>query len=322
MIDVNNLVKRYGSVTAVDHLSFRVEKGQIYGFLGPNGAGKSTTINMITGYISATEGSVHINGFDVAKEPEKAKAHIGYLPEIPPVYPDMTPDEYLSFAGELKRIPGNQISNEVKRVMELTGVTSMRKRLICNLSKGYRQRVGFACALLGNPEVIILDEPTVGLDPKQMIEIRNLIRSLRGEHTVILSSHILSEVSAVCDHVLIISKGKLVAGDRPEHLSSLMKKTNSYQLLIQGGEETVYKALREISDIRKIETMEVSSGLTSVRLETEADRDPREDVFRKLASIDCPIMELTSKVMSLEDIFLELTDDAHNVQEKDQEVNP
>lgn len=307
MIEVNNLVKRYGNVTAVDHLSFQIEKGRIYGFLGPNGAGKSTTMNMITGYISATEGTVRIDGYDILEEPEKAKGQIGYLPEIPPVYPDLTPEEYLRFAGGLKNVPKKQMAAEVKRVMELTGISPMRKRLIGNLSKGYRQRVGFACALLGNPQVIILDEPTVGLDPQQIIEIRNLIRSLQGDHTVILSSHILSEVSAVCDHVLILSKGRLVASDRTDHISSLAKQTNIYQMLIQGDEQQIQEVLRTVKGLRNLETRTDASGFIAVRLETGTDQDPRAEVFHKLAQADCPIMELNVKATSLEDVFLELT---------------
>ena len=187
MIEVKNLVKQYGEFRAVNDISFTIEEGKIYGFLGPNGAGKSTTMNMITGYLSPTSGTVRVNGYDIADEPEKAKSQIGYLPEIPPVYPDMTPQEYLTFAGELKKVPKKELKAEVERVMELTGISHMRNRLIKNLSKGYRQRVGFSCALLGNPKIIILDEPTVGLDPRQIIEIRSLIQSLREKHTVILS---------------------------------------------------------------------------------------------------------------------------------------
>ena len=215
MIEVTNLTKKYGKHTAVDHLSFRVEKGQIYGFLGPNGAGKSTTMNIITGYLAPSQGTVIVNGKDIQKEPEEAKKCIGYLPELPPVYADMTVEEYLRFAAELKKIPKAQRAEQVAKVMEMTRITDMKKRLIRNLSKGYKQRVGLAQAILGDPEVIILDEPTVGLDPKQIIEIRDLIRSLGKNHTVILSSHILSEVSAVGDHIMIISHGKLVASDSP-----------------------------------------------------------------------------------------------------------
>ena len=213
MIEVSNLTKKYGDHIAVDHLSFRVEKGQIYGFLGPNGAGKSTTMNIITGYLAATEGTVTIDGKDVQKDPEEAKRAIGYLPELPPLYVDMTVREYLDFVAELKKVPKKERKQQIDEVMEMTQITDMQQRLIRNLSKGYRQRVGLAQAILGYPEVIILDEPTVGLDPKQIIEIRDLIRKLGENHTVILSSHILSEVSAVCDHIMIIAHGKLVASD-------------------------------------------------------------------------------------------------------------
>lgn len=209
MIEVTNLTKKYGDHIAVDHLSFRVEKGQIYGFLGPNGAGKSTTMNIITGYLAATEGTVTIDGKDIQKDPEEAKRSIGYLPELPPLYVDMTVREYLEFVAELKKVPKKERKQQIDEVMEMTQITDMQQRLIKNLSKGYRQRVGLAQAILGYPEVIILDEPTVGLDPKQIIEIRDLIRKLGENHTVILSSHILSEVSAVCDHIMIIAHGKV-----------------------------------------------------------------------------------------------------------------
>ena len=222
MIEVRNLVKKYGSHMAVNHLNFTIEKGKIYGFLGPNGAGKSTTMNMITGYIASTEGEILIDGHNILEEPEEAKKKIGYLPEIPPLYVDMTVSEYLKFVAELKSIPKEKRSGNINEVMSTTKLQSVKDRLIKNLSKGYRQRVGLAQALLGYPEIIILDEPTVGLDPKQIIEIRDLIKSLGNKHTVILSSHILSEVSAVCDHVLIIDKGKLVASDTPENLSKVM----------------------------------------------------------------------------------------------------
>jgi len=307
VIEVKDLVKQYGSFRAVDHLSFTVEKGQIYGFLGPNGAGKSTTMNMITGYLSATEGTVLIDGHDIFLEPEEAKRHMGYLPEIPPVYPDMNPQEYLTFAGELKGIPRKGLMGEVERVMGLTGITHMRLRLIKNLSKGYRQRVGFACALLGDPQVIILDEPTVGLDPRQIIEIRELIKSLGKKHTVILSSHILSEVSAVCDHILIISKGKLVASNTPEGLGKLMQRTNVYDMLVQGDHERLGELLKGVHGLQAITTSAHDSGFAAVHLETDEKTDPRAQVFRLLAGADCPIMELKSATMSLEDVFLELT---------------
>ena len=222
VIEINNLVKKYGDHVAVDDLSLTVEPGKIYGFLGPNGAGKSTTMNIITGYLGATSGKVKINGHDIFKEPEEAKKCIGYLPEIPPLYVDMTVREYLDFVAELKKLEKSLRKRYVEEAMETTGITDVSNRMIRNLSKGYRQRVGFAQAILGYPEIIILDEPTVGLDPKQIIEIRELIRKLGEKHTVILSSHILTEISAVCDHVFIISKGKLVASDATENLVSLM----------------------------------------------------------------------------------------------------
>ena len=234
MIEVNNLVKRYGNHTAVDHLSFKIEKGKIYGFLGPNGAGKSTTMNMITGYIASTEGTVKIDGHDILEEPEAAKKCIGYLPEQPPVYFDMTVLEYMKFVADLKKIPKDKKANMIEEVMDMVKISDMRNRLIKNLSKGYRQRVGLAEAIMGYPEVIILDEPTVGLDPKQIIEIRTLIKELKKKHTVILSSHILSEVSAVCDYVLIISHGKLVASDTPENLGKLAEGSNTLEMLIKG----------------------------------------------------------------------------------------
>ena len=230
MIEVNNLVKRYGNHTAVDHLSFKIEKGKIYGFLGPNGAGKSTTMNMITGYIASTEGTVKIDGHDILEEPEAAKKCIGYLPEQPPVYFDMTVLEYMKFVADLKKIPKDKKANMIEEVMDMVKISDMRNRLIKNLSKGYRQRVGLAEAIMGYPEVIILDEPTVGLDPKQIIEIRTLIKELKKKHTVILSSHILSEVSAVCDYVLIISHGKLVASDTPENLGKLAEGSNTLEM--------------------------------------------------------------------------------------------
>ena len=222
MIEVKNLVKRYGDHYAVDHLSFTVEDGHVFGFLGPNGAGKSTTMNIMTGYLAATEGQVLIDGHDILDEPEAAKARIGYLPEIPPLYGDMTAKEYLRFCGRLKRIPKGELEDQLQRVLTLTHLEDMADRLIRNLSKGYRQRVGLGQAILGFPGTIILDEPTVGLDPKQVVEIRDLIRQLAKDHTVILSSHILSEIRAVCDQVLIIRKGKLVACDTPEALEGTL----------------------------------------------------------------------------------------------------
>ena len=248
MIEVKDLVKRYSKNTAVDHLNFHVQKGQIYGFLGPNGAGKSTTMNMMTGYLAPTEGQILINGYDVAEEPMEARKCIGYLPEIPPLYPDMTVLEYLRFAAELKQVPKNERSTEIERVMDETRIKDMENRLIRHLSKGYKQRVGLAQALLGDPEVLILDEPMVGLDPKQIIEIRELIRGLGQKHTVILSSHILSEISSICDHVLIISNGKLVASDTPENLGSYMKHTDAMELQVRGSKATLEDVFLELTN--------------------------------------------------------------------------
>ena len=308
MIEVTNLTKRYGSHVAVNHLSFRVEKGQIYGFLGPNGAGKSTTMNIMTGYLAPTEGTVTIGGTDIQKEPEEAKKKIGYLPEIPPLYTEMTVEEYLKFAAELKKLPRAERKEQVEQVMEMTQITDMRGRLIRNLSKGYRQRVGLAQAILGNPEVIILDEPSVGLDPKQIIEIRDLIRKLGENHTVILSSHILSEVSAVCDHIMIISHGQLVASDSPEGLQKLMSGTPELLLTVKGDYEAVKDALAGAADVDIVENLgETEEHCVKIRITAKENADIREDVFYVLAAAKLPILEMNKEQKSLEDIFLELT---------------
>ena len=308
MIEVTNLTKRYGSHVAVNHLSFRVEKGQIYGFLGPNGAGKSTTMNILTGYLAPTEGTVTIGGTDIQKEPEEAKKKIGYLPEIPPLYTEMTVEEYLKFAAELKKLPRAERKEQVEQVMEITQITDMRGRLIRNLSKGYRQRVGLAQAILGNPEVIILDEPSVGLDPKQIIEIRDLIRKLGENHTVILSSHILSEVSAVCDHIMIISHGQLVASDSPEGLQKLMSGTPELLLTVKGDYEAVKDALAGAADVDIVENLgETEEHCVKIRITAKENADIREDVFYVLAAAKLPILEMNKEQKSLEDIFLELT---------------
>ena len=310
MIEVTNLTKKYGDHIAVDHLSFRVEKGQIYGFLGPNGAGKSTTMNIITGYLAASEGTVTIDGKDVQKDPEEAKRSIGYLPELPPLYVDMTVREYLEFVAELKKVPKKERKQQIDEVMEMTQITDMQQRLIRNLSKGYRQRVGLAQAILGYPEVIILDEPTVGLDPKQIIEIRDLIRKLGENHTVILSSHILSEVSAVCDHIMIIAHGKLVASDSPENLQKLMSGSMELNLEVKGSAAAVKSALQEISQIDRIEeNTEASKNVAKLKVISKENADIREQVFYALADAKLPILEMTHAEKSLEDIFLELTED-------------
>ena len=295
---------------AVNDLNLTLESGNIYGFLGPNGAGKSTTMNIITGYIGASSGEVRINGFDINKNPEEAKKCIGYLPEMPPLYFDMTVGEYMSFVADLKKIPKNQKKSMVEEVMEMVKITDMKNRLIKNLSKGYRQRVGLAQAILGYPEVIILDEPTVGLDPKQIIEIRDLIKSLKKKHTVILSSHILSEVSAVCDYVLIISHGKLVASDTPENLGKLAEGSNTLNLLVKGDKDHIRIALGQISDIKDIKIEDAKEEHAwNVMLSTKENMDIREEVFFKMADAHCPILEMQSKKVSLEEIFLELTED-------------
>lgn len=310
MIEVTNLTKKYGDHVAVDNLSFRVEKGQIYGFLGPNGAGKSTTMNMMTGYLAATEGTITINGRDIQKEPEEAKKCVGYLPELPPLYMDMTVGEYLKFVAQLKKVPKAEQAGQVAEVMEMTQITDKKERLIKNLSKGYRQRVGLAQAILGYPEVIILDEPTVGLDPKQIIEIRDLIRRLGENHTIILSSHILSEVSAVCDHIMILAHGKLVASDSPEGLQKLMSGSAELELLIKGEFEAVHKALMDISGVDMVDKENTElPGCVKVRVTSKENADIREKVFYTLADRKLPIMEMHYLEKSLEDIFLELTQD-------------
>ena len=299
MIEVENLTKKYGSQVAVDNLSFRVERGMIYGFLGPNGAGKSTTMNMMTGYIAATSGTVKINGYDILKNPEQAKKSIGYLPELPPVYPDMTVYEYLRFVAELKKVKKNERQAQIEDV---------KGRLIKNLSKGYKQRVGLAQAIIGYPEVIILDEPTVGLDPKQIIEIRELIRELAKKHTIILSSHILSEVSAVCDHIMIISKGKLVASDTPEGLMTLLKGGRQMKLSVLGEQSKVEELLQSMESVKDFSMQPPrAEGMVSVNIRTEDTEDIRVELFHRLAAADMPIMELSLSEKSLEDVFLELT---------------
>lgn len=317
MIEVKNLTKRYGSHIAVNGLSFRVEKGQIYGFLGPNGAGKSTTMNIITGYLAATEGTVTVNGRDIQKEPEEAKRCMGYLPEIPPVYTDMTVTEYLRFAAELKKVAKEKRKSEVERVIGLVKAEEMKHRLIRNLSKGYRQRVGLAQALIGDPEVIILDEPMVGLDPQQIIEIRDLILSLKKEHTVILSSHILSEVSAVCDHILIISGGKLVADDSPEGLQKLMAGSSTLELEIKGETDKIRQVLNEIDGIESVQTEDAGEGSTvKVTVNCKDNTDIREEVSFKMAENRLLILNIQYTEKSLEDIFLELTGNEPGQQEE------
>lgn len=308
MIEITHLTKKYGKHVVVDDLSLTVEKGKIYGFLGPNGAGKTTTMNMITGYLGATSGEIKINGFDILKQPQEAKKSIGYLPELPPLYMDMTVKEYMEFAAELKQISKSSRKADVEKAMEITGITGMKDRLIRNLSKGYKQRVGMAQAVLGFPQVIILDEPTVGLDPKQMIEVRELIKKLGEEHTIILSSHILSEISAVCDHIFIISKGKLVASDTTESLTARMQSGMELTLEIKGAQEDARRVAENIPGVHNIITKEENEeGICKVVLESEKDTDIREQTFYAFAEAELPIFSMHTSGKTLEDIFLALT---------------
>lgn len=310
MITVEHLTKCYGDFVAVHDLSFEIGEGHVYGFLGPNGAGKSTTMNIMTGCLSATEGKVIIDGHDIFEEPEQAKRCIGYLPEIPPVYTNETPLEYLKFVGEAKGIRGKELHRQIEEVVEKVNIDQVKNRLISSLSKGYRQRVGIAQALLGNPKVIILDEPTVGLDPIQIIEIRELIRQLGQDHTVILSSHILSEVQAICEKVLIISKGHLVAYDAPEKLEQLMMASSGITLTVETTEEDVADSLKDIDKVTQWEL--TASDDTSVTVYIKVDGECIKDVCRHLffsfAGKGKAILEMNSKKANLEDVFLELTD--------------
>ncbi|MBD5445112.1 MAG: ABC transporter ATP-binding protein [Lachnospiraceae bacterium] len=311
MIKVENLVKKYGDHVAVDHLSFEVEKGQIYGFLGPNGAGKSTTMNIMTGYLAASDGLVEINGHDILTEPEAAKKCIGYLPEIPPLYPDMTVWEYLYFVAELKKLPKAEREDQIQEVMEMVEIEDVSERLIKNLSKGYRQRVGLAQAIIGYPDIIILDEPMVGLDPKQIIEIRELIKRLSENHTIILSSHILSEVSTICDHIMIISKGKLVASNSPEGLQRLMRKSTEVDMTVLGTREKADDILSEIEHIQSY-SYEETSEENGVRLRIKAENniDIRKELSVTFTTQNMPVIAMSRVEKSLEDIFLQLTEAA------------
>ena len=307
MIEVKNLVKKYGNHTAVDHLNFTIEEGHVYGFLGPNGAGKSTTMNIMTGYLGATEGEVLINGHDILKEPEEAKKQIGYLPELPPLYMEMTVREYLEFVAELKGIAKNKREESINEVEKMVKIWEVENRLIRNLSKGYRQRVGLAQAVLGFPEIIILDEPSVGLDPKQIIEIRELIRQLAKEHTVILSSHILAEVREVCDYILIISKGKLVASDTPENLERNLGDSDLIEIETKASPDEVRRILETVDGIRSISTKHLENGITWAQVQEKKNTDIREKVFQAFAQKHQPLLKLNPLQVSLEDVFMELT---------------
>ena len=310
MIEVKHLTKRYGKTTALDDISFTVESGEVLGFLGPNGAGKSTTMNIITGYISSNEGTVTVDGSEILKEPKKTKQKIGYLPEIPPVYPDMTVRKYLEFMFDLKRVKLPK-AEHINEVMRLVGLERHGRRLIKNLSKGYRQRVGFAQALLGNPPVIILDEPTVGLDPKQIIEIRKLIKNLGKKHTVIFSSHVLSEISATCDRVIIIADGKIIADAKADELYTALSDRQKLLVTAEGKSADVMAELNKVPEVERVNKLGAAGkGANRFEVEYRAGADVRRQVFSAMARINRPILEMTAGNGSLEELYLQLTENA------------
>ncbi|MGN0464759.1 MAG: ABC transporter ATP-binding protein [Lachnospiraceae bacterium] len=310
MIQVENLVKNYGNHKALKGINFHVENGSIVGLLGANGAGKSTTMNILTGYLSYNEGSVKIGGYDILKEPIKAKKQIGYLPEIPPLYMDMTVDEYLKFAAEIKGLKKDELKQAVDAAIEATKIEKVRGRLIKNLSKGYKQRVGLAQAILGNPPLLILDEPTVGLDPNQIIEIREWIKSLSKNHTIILSSHILSEVNAICDYVIIIDQGKVVAQDTPENLAQHFSDQSVLKLQIKGEKDAIEETLNE-TDLIKEFTIKQSKeeGIYDITANASTTKDIRDDLFFIFASKKLPVVKMEHESLSLEEVFLKLTNE-------------
>ncbi|NLY43720.1 MAG: ATP-binding cassette domain-containing protein [Clostridiaceae bacterium] len=306
MIEIKNLTKKYGNHVAVDNISFTVEKGEILGFLGPNGAGKSTTMNIITGYLPSTEGTVTIDGYDILEQPFEAKKRIGYLPEQPPLYMEMTVAEYLDFVMKIKKVKQKGKSH-IDDIMSLVQIGDVKNRLIKNLSKGYRQRVGLAQALIGNPEVLILDEPTVGLDPKQIIDIRNVIKDLGKEHTIILSSHILPEVSAICERVIIINKGKIAAIDTPENLSQALTNERKLIVRVAGEEKQVMKCIQELEGVRNVEVQgQEEPDAIDYIIESEPGIDIRKPLFYVLSKNQFPILMLKPLTLSLEEIFLQL----------------
>ncbi|MBO4636239.1 MAG: ATP-binding cassette domain-containing protein [Clostridiales bacterium] len=310
MIEIRDLVKVYGDKTAVDGISFTVNKGEVLGFLGPNGAGKSTTMNIITGYLSSTSGSVKVNGHDILEEPAEAKKCIGYLPEIPPLYPDMTVLEYLKFICDLKGVAKEGRKEMLASILAMVRITDVAERLIANLSKGYKQRVGIAQALIGNPEILILDEPTVGLDPNQIIEIRKMIKHLAKDRTIILSSHILSEVQAVCDRVVIINNGKLVAIDTINDLSNKINGTSKLIMCFKGPAEDVIRNLTNVAGVDSVELVASEDDIHKIEINSENDDDGidiRTRLFNSMAMAGWPVLEFRSKELSLEEIFLKLT---------------
>ena len=307
MIKVKNLTKKYGTNVALDNVSFSVKSGEIAGFLGPNGAGKTTTMNIITGYLSSTSGTVTIDGFDILDQPTEAKKRIGYLPEIPPLYPDMTVNEYLNFVYELKRATQKKEAH-FNEICELTGITSVRGRLIKNLSKGYRQRVGIAQTLVGNPPVLILDEPTVGLDPKQIIEVRSLIKKLGKKHTVILSSHILGEVQAICDRIIVLNNGRLVADSTSQSLSDRLTDGNSIIIKAVGKAGDIQAALNCVKTVKHCEKLSEKDGTVEFSVALSGAESARQDIFFAMAAKKLPIIEMKQRDYSLEDIFMSLVD--------------
>ncbi len=321
MIEVKNLVKKYGDHVAVNDLSFNIEKGKIYGFLGPNGAGKSTTMNIITGYLAPTSGEVIVNGHNIYEEPEAAKKCIGYLPEIPPVYLEMTPKEYLEFSADIKGIKRSEKQQMIDEVVKLAGIKDVYNRLIKNLSKGYRQRVGVAQAIIGYPEIIILDEPTVGLDPKQILEMRDLIRGLAKKHTVILSTHIMQEVSALCDEVLIIAHGELIAKDTPDNLSKHVAGSNTIEMTVKAPDYKVKAAIGKVSSVSKYEFVdEAEDECVKLLVSAPADKDIRDELFYAFAAAKCPIVEMHYTNISLEDVFIKVTQGRQGDKRKRKEV--
>ena len=321
MIEARGLVKRYENHLAVDHLSFTIEKGHIVGFLGPNGAGKSTTMNMITGYISATEGTVTINGHDIYEEPQEAKKSIGYLPELPPLYQNMKVREYLLFVAELKGVARSEKKEMVEEIIKRVHLEEYANRLIKQLSKGYKQRVGLAQAIVGYPEVLILDEPTVGLDPLQIIEIRELIKELAKKHTIILSSHIMQEISAVCDTVMIINKGKLLVNDKTENLSKYITVSKGLQLEVMGDKNVINEALKAIPEITKVVYKKSDNGAPiAFTAYAEEGTDIRAKLFPALSAVNCQILTMKDEEMTLEDIFLQLTKNAADAGNADEGV--
>lgn len=312
MIEVTGLSKRYGTHLAVDNVNFSIKKGEVIGFLGPNGAGKSTIMNILTGYLSLTQGSVSIDGFNIMEYPEEAKKRIGYLPEIPPLYIDMKVREYLNFIFDLKKVKFPKKAH-IDEIMRLVKIDNVENRLIKNLSKGYRQRVGFAQALVGNPDVLILDEPTVGLDPKQIIEIRNLIARLGKNHTIILSSHILSEIQAVCKRVIIINKGQIIADDTPENLSKKLSSDHSQVARIVCDEADMLTALQSVKGVKSVVSLgRKEEASYDFLIEPQENVDIRAEIFKRVAARNKVLLSLTSNSLSLEQIFLRLTQAADN----------